>query len=74
MSNQNLLGVEVKNQSKSYILEQVQKHIHNPYAFFHIVSFNPENKKRCCDRDTPRVSSTRDRTGVKFSRNKPHPK
>ena len=43
MSDQKLLGISIKNQAKSYILEQIQKYIHKPYAFFHIVSLNPEN-------------------------------
>ena len=43
MDNQKLLGTTIKNQSKEYILEKIQKYIHKPYAFFHIVSLNPEN-------------------------------
>ncbi|PIZ63231.1 hypothetical protein COY16_02545 [Candidatus Roizmanbacteria bacterium CG_4_10_14_0_2_um_filter_39_13] len=43
MDNQKLLGTTIKNQSKEHILEKIQKYLHKPYAFFHIVSLNPEN-------------------------------
>lgn len=43
MNNQKLLGTTIKNQSKTHILEKIQKSIHKPYAFLHIVSLNPEN-------------------------------
>jgi len=43
MNDQKLLGTTIKNQSKVYILEKIQKSIHKPYAFMHIVSLNPEN-------------------------------
>jgi len=43
MDNQKLLGTTIKNQSKKHILEKIRKYLHNPYAFFHVVSLNPEN-------------------------------
>lgn len=43
MNNQKLLGITIKNQSITYILEKIQKYIRTPYSFFHIVSLNPEN-------------------------------
>ena len=46
MNDTNLLGVQIKSQSKTYILEKIIKFIHDPYAFFHIVSLNPENSMR----------------------------
>lgn len=43
MNTHTLLGTAIKKQSKTNILEKVEKYIHNPYSFFHIVSLNPEN-------------------------------
>ena len=43
MNKTNLLGTAIKNQSKEHILEKIKKYMRKPYAFFHIVSLNPEN-------------------------------
>ena len=39
----NLLGVNVKGNTKTSILEKIKKYISSPNGFFHIVSINPEN-------------------------------
>lgn len=43
MKQKMILGVKVENQSKSDILEKINKYLKNPKGFFHIVSVNPEN-------------------------------
>lgn len=43
MSNQKLVGITIRNQSKTYILEKIIKYIHTPYAMLHVVSLNSEN-------------------------------
>jgi len=43
MQKTKLLGVDIKNHSKEYILDKIVKFIHTPYAMLHVVSLNPEN-------------------------------
>ncbi len=42
MKKQLLLGIELQNQTKETILENIKKYISSPTGFFHIVSLNPE--------------------------------
>ena len=37
------LNIAIKPLSRENILERIDMFIRNPYAFFHIVSLNPEN-------------------------------
>lgn len=37
------LKIDIKPNSKEDVLERINKYIRSPYAFFHIVSLNPEN-------------------------------
>lgn len=38
-----MLGVQIKKESKTDILEKIKKYLLHPHGFFHIVSLNPEN-------------------------------
>lgn len=44
-----ILKIPIKPQNMAQILEKIQKFIHTPYTFFHIVSLNPETLVRAQD-------------------------
>ena len=43
MKTVKILGVSIKNQTESQVLEQIIKYIQKPKEFIHVVSLNPEN-------------------------------
>lgn len=43
VKTEKFLKIDIKPLSRKSILERINKYIHTPYAFFHIVSLNPEN-------------------------------
>lgn len=43
MTKNTLLGITLTPQTRKEVLEKIEKYIHTPGDFFHIVSLNPEN-------------------------------